>query len=112
MHDLNHSKKNEKLIAPIIMNCYTLFGVFHGHRPAVYINQHLLWALMSVTSGALTQTFGSSRIASPAFFYSFANRQLPSAKCDVRCDRARACGKKKMGRALSHLFYTSHVSSQ
>ena len=60
-------KKNEKLIAPIIMNCYTLFGVFHGHRPAVYINQHLLWALMSIASGTLTQTFGSSRIASPAY---------------------------------------------
>ncbi|CAK8693397.1 unnamed protein product [Clavelina lepadiformis] len=28
---------------------------FHGHRPAVYINQHLLWALMSVASGALTR---------------------------------------------------------
>ena len=40
---------------------------FHGHRPAVYINQHLLWALMSVASGTLTQTFGSSRIASPAY---------------------------------------------
>ena len=85
-------KKNEKLIARVKMSCYTLFGVFHGHRPAVYINQHLLWALMSVTSGTLTQTFGSSRIASPAFFYFFANRQLPSAKCDVRCDAiARAC---------------------
>ena len=51
------------------MSCYTLFGVFHGHRPAVYINQHLLWALL----GSLS--VGSSRIASPAFSYFFANRQ-------------------------------------
>ena len=28
---------------------------FHGHRPAVYINQHLLWYLMSVTLGTLTR---------------------------------------------------------
>ena len=27
---------------------------FHGHRPAVWINQHLLWGLMSVDLGALT----------------------------------------------------------
>ena len=27
---------------------------FHGHRPAVWINQHLLWGLMSVYLGALT----------------------------------------------------------
>jgi len=26
---------------------------FHGHRPAVYINQHLLWYLMSVRLGTL-----------------------------------------------------------
>ena len=47
-------KKNEKLIARVKMSCYTLFGVFHGHRPAVYINQHLLWALMSVSSSSLS----------------------------------------------------------
>ena len=28
---------------------------FHGHRPAVFMNQHLLWYLMSVHLGALTQ---------------------------------------------------------
>ena len=29
---------------------------FHGHRPAVYINQHLLWSLMNVpASDALTE---------------------------------------------------------
>ena len=28
---------------------------FHGHRPAVFMNQHLLWYLMSVHFGALTQ---------------------------------------------------------
>ena len=28
---------------------------FHGHRPAVWINQHLSWDLMSVDSGTLTQ---------------------------------------------------------
>ena len=27
---------------------------FHDHRPAVYINQHLLWYLMSVLLGTLT----------------------------------------------------------
>ena len=27
---------------------------FHGHRPAVYINQHLLWLLMSISLGSLT----------------------------------------------------------
>ena len=68
MHDLIKFKKNEKLIARVKMSCYTLFGVFHGHRPAVYINQHLLWALMSLLY--LTLSFGSSRIASPAFFSS------------------------------------------
>ena len=26
---------------------------FHGHRPAVYINQHVLWNLMSADFGAL-----------------------------------------------------------
>uniref|UniRef100_A0A183F811 Telomerase reverse transcriptase n=1 Tax=Heligmosomoides polygyrus TaxID=6339 RepID=A0A183F811_HELPZ len=28
---------------------------FHGHRPAVYINQRLLWGLMSEKLGTLTQ---------------------------------------------------------
>ena len=28
---------------------------FHGHRPAVYINQHLFWGLMSVDFGTLTE---------------------------------------------------------
>uniref|UniRef100_A0A1B8Y2N0 Uncharacterized protein n=1 Tax=Xenopus tropicalis TaxID=8364 RepID=A0A1B8Y2N0_XENTR len=28
---------------------------FHGHRPAVYINQHLFWGLMSVGIGRLTR---------------------------------------------------------
>ena len=40
---------------------------FHDHRPAVYMNQHLLWYLMSVFLGTLTSTFGSSRIASSAY---------------------------------------------
>ena len=40
---------------------------FHGHRPAVYINQHLLWCLMSVDFGTLSSAFGSSRIASSAY---------------------------------------------
>ena len=76
------------------MSCYTLFGVFHGHRPAVYINQHLLWALISLLQ--LTLSSGSSRIASPAFFYFFAICQLPSAKCDVRCDAIARVRIKKV----------------
>ena len=40
---------------------------FHGHRPAVYINQHLLWFLMSVRVRHLNQTFGSSHSASSAY---------------------------------------------
>ena len=28
---------------------------FHGHRPAVYLNQYLFWGLMSIDLGALTQ---------------------------------------------------------
>ena len=40
---------------------------FHGHRPAVYINQHLLWYLMSVLVRHLNRTFGSSHSASSAY---------------------------------------------
>ena len=40
---------------------------FHGHRPAVYINQHLLWYLMSVIVRHLNRTFGSSHSASSAY---------------------------------------------
>ena len=40
---------------------------FHGHRPAVYINQHLLWGLMSVHVGRLNPAFGSSHSASSAY---------------------------------------------
>ena len=40
---------------------------FHGHRPAVYINQHLLWYLMSVRIGRLNRAFGSSHSASSAY---------------------------------------------
>ncbi|ROL45930.1 hypothetical protein DPX16_4744 [Anabarilius grahami] len=40
---------------------------FHGHRPAVYINQHLFWGLMSVGIGRLNPAFGSSRSASSAY---------------------------------------------
>ena len=40
---------------------------FHGHRPAVCINQHLLWYLMSVIIGHLNQMFGSSHSASSAY---------------------------------------------
>ena len=40
---------------------------FHGHRPAVYINQHLLWYLMSDCFGHLNSAFGSSHSASSAY---------------------------------------------
>ncbi|KAI9531152.1 hypothetical protein NQZ68_000647 [Dissostichus eleginoides] len=40
---------------------------FHGHRPAVYIDQHLFWGLMSVGIGRLNPAFGSSRSASSAY---------------------------------------------
>ena len=40
---------------------------FHGHRPAVYSNQHLSWDLMSVSIGRLNPTFGSSHSASSAY---------------------------------------------
>ena len=40
---------------------------FHGHRPAVCIDQHLLWYLMSVLVRRLNQTFGSSHSASSAY---------------------------------------------
>ena len=40
---------------------------FHGHRPAVCINQHLLWYLMSVSIGRLNRAFGSSHSASSAY---------------------------------------------
>jgi len=40
---------------------------FHGHRPAVYINQHLLWCLMSVSVWHLNRAFGSSHSASSAY---------------------------------------------
>ena len=40
---------------------------FHGHRPAVYSNQHLLWYLMSVSLGRLNLAFGSSHSASSAY---------------------------------------------
>ena len=40
---------------------------FHGHRPAVCINQHLLWYLMSVNVWRLNRTFGSSHSASSAY---------------------------------------------
>ena len=40
---------------------------FHGHRPAVYMNQHLLWYLMSRAFGHLNSTLGSSLIASSAY---------------------------------------------
>ena len=40
---------------------------FHGHRPAVYINQHLLWYLMSDRFRHLNSAFGSSHSASSAY---------------------------------------------
>jgi len=40
---------------------------FHGDRPAVYINQHLLWYLMSVSIVRLNRAFGSSHSASSAY---------------------------------------------
>ncbi len=40
---------------------------FHGHRPAVYSNQHLSWDLMSVSIGHFNSTFGSSHSASSAY---------------------------------------------
>ena len=40
---------------------------FHGHRPAVSIDQHLLWCLMSVRIGRLNRAFGSSHSASSAY---------------------------------------------
>ena len=40
---------------------------FHGNRPAVYSNQHLSWALISVRIGRLNPAFGSSQSASSAY---------------------------------------------
>ncbi|KAI9531225.1 hypothetical protein NQZ68_000721 [Dissostichus eleginoides] len=40
---------------------------FHGHRPAVYIDQHLFWGLMSVGIRRLNPAIGSSRSASSAY---------------------------------------------
>ena len=40
---------------------------FHGHRPAVYTNQHLFWYLMSDCVWHLNRTFGSSHSASSAY---------------------------------------------
>jgi len=40
---------------------------FHGHRPAVYMNQHLLWDLGERALWHFISTFGSSRIAKPAY---------------------------------------------
>ena len=40
---------------------------FHGHRPAVYINQHLSWGLMSFYVRRLISAFGSSHSASSAY---------------------------------------------
>ena len=40
---------------------------FHGHCPAVCINQHLFWGLMSVGIGRLNLVLGSSRSASSAY---------------------------------------------
>jgi len=40
---------------------------FHGHRPAVYINQHLFWSLMSFQVWRLISAFGSSHSASSAY---------------------------------------------
>lgn len=40
---------------------------FHGHRPAVFSNQHLSWCLISVCIGHHNLTFGSSHSASSAY---------------------------------------------
>ena len=40
---------------------------FHGHRPAVFSNQHLSWDLISVSIGHHNLTFGSSHSASSAY---------------------------------------------
>ena len=40
---------------------------FHGHRPAVFMNQHLLWVLGERSLWHFIVTFGSSRIAKPAY---------------------------------------------
>ena len=40
---------------------------FHGHRPAVYIDQHLLWYLMSETIWLFILTFCASNSASSAY---------------------------------------------
>ena len=40
---------------------------FHGHRPAVFMNQHLLWVLGERILWHFNTTFGSSRIAKPAY---------------------------------------------
>ena len=40
---------------------------FHGHRPAVFSNQHLSWDLISVSIGHHNFTFGSSHSASSAY---------------------------------------------
>ncbi len=40
---------------------------FHGHRPAVLMDQHLLWVLGEGRIWHFNITFGSSRIAMPAY---------------------------------------------
>ena len=40
---------------------------FRGHRPAVCINQHLLWDLISISIRYLNWVFGSSHSACPAY---------------------------------------------
>ena len=40
---------------------------FHGHRPAVYINQHPLWYRNERALWPLNQTSGASHIASSAY---------------------------------------------
>ena len=51
------------------VSCYTLLSGcrLHGHRPAVYTDQHLSWYLMSVIVRHLNRTFGSSHSASSAY---------------------------------------------
>ena len=60
---------------------------FHGHRPAVYSNQHLSWDLMSVSIGRLNPAFGSSHSASSAYqkwptWHSHSLSRLRSGKPD------------------------------
>uniref|UniRef100_A0A183TP74 Transposase n=1 Tax=Schistocephalus solidus TaxID=70667 RepID=A0A183TP74_SCHSO len=73
---------------------------FHGHRPAVYINQHLLWYLMSVSVRHLNRAFGSSHSASSAY------QKWPTWHSHIQ----RPTPTKRAGH-LTHLKFENRLSS-